>query len=868
MSTVTKATLALVLLASWAPAPADDSDIFLINVVEPNVVILLDSSGSMDDTIGGVRKIVSAKQVINGLINNVQGVRIGVFRFNSSATAGAIVSPIGTDKATMIAQVNSIQATGATPLGRALETVEDYFNGLYGCGATCIGSGGSATCDGDNDEETESDADEILTTGCYPSPIQYECQKNYVILITDGMPNGEPEDLVADVAQRMFNTDYSALTGTQNVIVHTVGFDVPAGATLLQETATNGGGNFYTASNAAQLEQALRDAITTVLEDAYTFAAPVIPSAEVSGGTRAYFASFEPQPVTPFWEGFLRAFNRDADGMVPLDADGRPDASALAWDAGALLAARAANTRTLYTHIGATRHAFSKTNASLTFGMFGVANATQKNQIIDFVYGIDALDGDADGNTAEERSWKLGDIFHSTPVLVFPPPLTTTDASYQAFKSANANRPAVLLVGANDGMLHAFRASDGVELWGFIPNDLLDDLRRLTPRVGSHPYFVDGTPVVADVKTGGTWKTIAIFGQRRGGNRYHALDVTDTTNPLYLWSFTDAELAETWSTPQVGRVRMADGTERWVGIFGGGYNTTSNNATGRGLFVIDLANGTKLWEYKKGLSADKQYMSFSIPSAPTAVDLNRDGFLDRVYIGDVAGQIWKFDLSAPATLSGSLVSNWTGKRLFVASPAAANPPAAGEYFPAQAMFASPTLAYDPYGALWLFVGSGDRFHPRAAASNNFYGIKDDTDMSNGSALTPSSLVDVNSGSSVTQGWYYPMQANEKVLSKADVFNNWVFFTGYLPDNAAICEAGLGTSQLYALSLDDGQPTMTWPDGSSEPSVDGGGGLTSNPEIVIGDATDTVLVGATDGTVTEVEMDSSQTKDVRYWREVY
>ena len=85
MRTAKKLALLCVLLVPWAATSADDSDIFLVNVVEPNVVILLDSSGSMNERINGVKKIDSAKFVVNGLINTVQGVRIGVFRFNNAS---------------------------------------------------------------------------------------------------------------------------------------------------------------------------------------------------------------------------------------------------------------------------------------------------------------------------------------------------------------------------------------------------------------------------------------------------------------------------------------------------------------------------------------------------------------------------------------------------------------------------------------------------------------------------------------------------------------------------------------------------------------------------------------------------------------
>jgi len=317
------------------------------------------------------------------------------------------------------------------------------------------------------------------------------------------------------------------------------------------------------------------------------------------------------------------------------------------------------------------------------------------------------------------------------PELVTPPFSASADATYVAFRQANASRTTVLLAGANDGMLHAFRESDGQELWAFIPPDLLGNLKDLTVRAGVHGFYVDSSPIAADIKIGGAWKTIVVFGERRGGNTYHALDITDTMNPVYLWSFTDSKIKETWSEPAIGKVKMDDGTEKFVAFFGGGYYTAENNSAGKAFFVLDLATGQKLWEYyNDGSLDDRKYMNFSLAANPTVVDTNQDGYIDRVYIGDVGGQLWKFDVSAPATLSGGLVANWTGKRLFAADPLQPNPPAVGEYYPAQAIYAAPSVAFDDYGDLWVYFGTGDRNHPNNTGNNRFYAIKDNTAMLN------------------------------------------------------------------------------------------------------------------------------------------
>jgi type IV pilus assembly protein PilY1 len=128
--------------------------------------------------------------------------------------------------------------------------------------------------------------------------------------------------------------------------------------------------------------------------------------------------------------------------------------------------------------------------------------------------------------------------------VVFTAPISQILAATYSFAT-----PVVPTTGT-DGMLHAFRESDGVELWGFVPPDLLDDLKDVAARTGMHDFLVDGSPIAADVKVGATptWKTVVMFGLRRGGRYYYdALDITDTINPQYKWSMTDSRMGETWS---------------------------------------------------------------------------------------------------------------------------------------------------------------------------------------------------------------------------------------------------------------------------------------------------------------------------------
>ena len=457
-------------------------------------------------------KIDIAKEVLTDLVSSVEGVRFGLMKFNSSANGGTIVSEVGTAAAPLVAAINAVTVSGGTPTGEQLRDAGDYYKGTFG----------------------------------YSSPIQLDCQPNFIILVSDGDWNGSIDPAAQGTLR--FTEDHAtalAFPGTQNVFVHTVGFGgglSSAGLTSLQNTATNGGGNYYAADTSAELQTALQDAISQIIAATFTFASPVIPTTSTSGSSKVYLAAFQTDAVKPFWRGYLKAYNRDSDGEIPTDDDGVPLDSALAWEAGTQLNSIAASARTVYTVISGTRADFLKTNASLTAGLLSVASDTIRDKVIDFTRGIDSYDEDVDGNTTEERAWKLGDIFHANPVLVSPPFLPLTDSSYQTFKTTNSGRTAVVIAGANDGMLHAFQESNGNELWAFIPPGVLNRLEDLTDNSAPHNFFVDSSPIVADIQISGTWKTIAVFGQRRGGNYYYALDITRTPNTIYLWSFSDPKL--------------------------------------------------------------------------------------------------------------------------------------------------------------------------------------------------------------------------------------------------------------------------------------------------------------------------------------
>ena len=294
------------------------------------------------------------------------------------------------------------------------------------------------------------------------------------------------------------------------------------------------------------------------------------------------------------------------------------------------------------------------------------ASAAQKNTEV--IRRVNYLRGDSSferpvGNFRERPTvgGRLGDIVHSTPVFVGGPnrlgrngePYPQDADSYATFAadSDNANRRNMIYVEANDGVLHGFDASNGNEMFGFLPNNLmLGALRRkitdLLDYKYSHRFFVDLTPAINDVfirldgASAREWATVLVGGQGAGAKAYFALDVTDPeklnesdATDVVLWEFTEADdsyptnltiepdqtiadagmsqpplltagalrtdlqdtpqtvrdLGNTFSVPTLAMSNVVtDGENEWIAVFGNGDNSTAGIAK---LFVLFIERG-------------------------------------------------------------------------------------------------------------------------------------------------------------------------------------------------------------------------------------------------------------------------------------
>jgi type IV pilus assembly protein PilY1 len=433
----------------------------------------------------------------------------------------------------------------------------------------------------------------------------------------------------------------------------------------LWHAAVNGRGLYVSAGRSTTLSSGLTKALTGVKAVVGAAAAAATSSLEpVAGDNFAYVATY----TTASWDGDLLAYEIDLTTGALKDPP--------AWSAQALLDAKktaTTDTRTIYTYdstggsklknflwskLSTTEQGyFSGKIASLSqYSTYTAANkaAATGESLVNYLRGQNGFEMES-VNTDQlyrDRSHVLGDFAHSQPVYVKAPPFDYVDAGYDSFRSSNADRTGMVYVSGNDGMLHAFRASDGQELWAYVPPAVLPELWRLADAnyANNHRFYVDGVITVGDIKTGGQWTTLLVGGLGKGGRAFYAMDVTDPSNPKALWNFSvdnDNDLGYSFGNPVI--TKLADGT--WVVLVTSGYNNVGPGDGGGRLYVLDAKDGSKLAEITTGVGSTGTPSGLAKISA-WVEDANRDNTALRVYGGDLEGNVWRFDINDTIAPSG------------------------------------------------------------------------------------------------------------------------------------------------------------------------------------------------------------------------
>lgn len=426
------------------------------------------------------------------------------------------------------------------------------------------------------------------------------------------------------------------------------------------------------------------------------------------------------------------------------------------------------------------------------------------------------------------RQSLLGDALHSTPVLVAAPSGDSQDATFAAFRQRYAQRRALVYLGANDGMLHAFDMADGVERYAYVPNVLMPYLNLLTDPEYVHRAYVDGPLTAAEVRLSRGWRSVLLGAFGGGAQGLFALDVTDPEAldaDSVLWEFTDADdamVGNVLTAPQLARIRLRADGESAVAVFASGmnnYNADGHASTaGRGaLFVLMVDK-----QHTEGWRLNANYFRFITPisdellanglSAP-ALLADRDGLLRFAYAGDLQGNLWRFDLHGSAPWSGGV------ERLFTARDAQGR---------RQPITQQPTIVYGPDGDYLILFGTGrllnrDDFAATGFVTQSFYALRDDlarpvSVISGRQQLTERQLWPNHAGlfdvtgavaEQGSRGWFIDFwqseRTGERSIDSATVLDGSLVFNTLVP-GAGICSPA--QSRSYALNALTGLPASS------------------------------------------------------------
>ncbi|MDH5835549.1 pilus assembly protein [Luteimonas kalidii] len=564
--------------------------------------------------------------------------------------------------------------------------------------------------------------------------------------------------------------------------------------------SVNGRGKFVVASDADEFSQALRGALSEIATRDSSFSNVASNSVSLDTGSQVFNASY----VTGTWTGTLAAREVTASGV---EADPDWTASLPDWD-----------DRKIFTSTGtagaqfpttAQRALLGRTGGSLNFPVTAADNA-------DYIKGDESNEA-SEGGLLRNRSTKLGDIIGSSPAYV---------------KDTNT-----LYVGANDGMLHAFDASNGRELFAYVPNIInFGHLSTLSRGDYSHKFFVDG-PVVVSSRSLTPAKNILIGSLGRGGKGLFALDVTapGTVNAagLFKWERSNTpggHMGLVLNKPLLSRV----GTGVVAAVFGNGINSTNDRAA---LMVLNAETGAVIAEIDTGAG------SAAAPNGLSAVTgiVGADGrTLAYAYAGDMLGNVWKFDLTDASPAA------WTATRLFTAT---------NDDGAAQPISGAITIASHPIRSQrWLFFGTGryltaDDISTSGADVQSMYGFIDEGAAIERSDLTertiavtdeslngyPVRAFEERSGLPVdSKGWYIDLpESGERIIQDAQVVSTFLVTASMIPSGNACNPDGGG----YINALDAFTGTSA---GASYFDL---GGEAGTDDSVIGD--DDLPVGSVD-----------------------
>lgn len=619
---------------------------------------------------------------------------------------------------------------------------------------------------------------------------------------------------------------------------------------------------YFYVNNPGNLEKALNTAFVAIVSSSAA-SAVATNSSSLQTGTKIYQARFNPLN----WTGELVSFTIDPETLELTEN----------WNAASCMknakvpasgtctsSATASADRVIFTYKPSTKEGvlfktLSDLDATQQAALkSGTEDDTETQKRLNYLRGDETNSGLSVGQFRQRPVTVLGDIVTSSPFYVGEPrgqyendylyfqaySSTTNTHNYFTFRNARLSRAPMLYVGGNDGMLHAFDASTGIERFAFIPNAMMGTLKELSNQSYQHKFFVDGSPVIADAEFSTGWKTVLVGGYNQGGRGIYALDVTDpesvsaaSVSGVPLWEFTsdtDSDMGYSFPTPHIAKMKNG----KWAIIMANGYNSGSENAA---LFIIDIeaAKSDISTAYVKidTCSAFVGACGSNGLSSPTAMDYDGDGMVDFIYAGDLKGNLWKFDVSSSSTADWSVAtlqtqgSAVTAKQpLFVACTDTSEPcPLAKR----QAITAKPAVSSaSDLLSVMVYFGTGRYLESSDSGTTQqqtMYGVLEKITMSEAGVITSAETAtraklkqsvlenkttctdgendyacDVRTATAADvdyengdKGWYQDLlNTGERIVAPIHFINGFVFYNTFIPSTSP-CEFG-GTGYLMAI----------------------------------------------------------------------
>ncbi|MBU4318474.1 MAG: hypothetical protein KKF30_14525 [Proteobacteria bacterium] len=598
-------------------------------------------------------------------------------------------SSVNADETTaLLNTLYSVNSANSTPLRTAFENVGKYFHADDGL----TGNLGTSPFDSETKGGGCQQSFTILMTDGF-----YNDTFTSVGNVDSGMasPYGDTySNTLADIAMKYYDTDLSSSLPNmvptsscdrnerQHLVTYSVSFGVFGSLTPLDSdhdgreddpcflndvttkpiwpnpanddsykiddlwhAAVNGRGRFFSASDPVELAQSLKSLFEDIASRIASGASVSVNGEELGSDTTLYQALFN----SDTWTGDILAYPMDPNSgeILRTESDIKWKASGKTGDPNGLQVLNWNTDRKIITF----NTAFNVNGSAVPFRYAYLSNAQKTaldsgwtlnpanaNNLVEYLRGREILG-------FRPRTRKLGDIVHSAPFL----------------------KGSAVYSGANDGMLHAFDKTTGREIFAYIPSFVFGNLVNLADLNYTHRFYVDNTPnsqMRGKIST--DTKDILVCGLGKGGKGYFALDITnvanfvpDTTeteiaNKIGLWEFPGVSTAAadvndmgySFSAAHIVKSYLkVDGQNRWVVIFGNGYNSFNGKAV---LFIVDALNGTLIKKIDTDVGGDNGL------STPVVVDKDNDFIADYVYAGDLKGNLWKFDLTGATTAAWSV----------------------------------------------------------------------------------------------------------------------------------------------------------------------------------------------------------------------